>query len=265
MVETPLPSAPLKHPNGRPGVWPFHWVLPSLFKPRHTYKEIAAQNRAVWLLPMLIFSLTSIAEVLASGWLKQMAALAGQVTLPPDFEFMTPEQQAQIMQAIQASSGPVFMYVFPVLAVLIKIWLGWLLVGGVIHLVLTLLGGRGHTPATMNVVAWASLPFAVRALVRALALIATRQLIEHPGLSGFAPTDGLDMSLYLTALLGFVDIYLIWHLVLLVIGSREVSNLSGGKAWGGILGTLLLLTALQALISFGIQKASGLTIIRPFF
>lgn len=261
MAETTSPPVPLQRPNGLP----FHWVFPALFQPGQTFKKIAAQNRAVWLLPMLILSVTSIAEVLASGWLKRMAALAGQVTLPPDFEFMTPEQQAQIMQALEASSGPVFMYVFPMLAVLLKIWLGWLLVGGLIHLVLTLLGGRGHTPATMNIVAWASLPFAVRALVRAVALVTTRQLINHPGLSGFAPADGLDASLYGIALLSLVDIYLIWHIVLLAIGSREVSNLSGGKAWTGVLTTILVLTAVQALISFGIQKASGLTIIRPFF
>jgi hypothetical protein len=261
MVETTSPSVPLKRPNRLP----FHWVIPALFKPRQTFKEIAAQNRAVWLLPMLIFTVTSLAEVLASGWLRQMAALAGQITFPPDFEYFTPEQQAQFMQAVEASSGPVFMYVFPTLAVLVKIWLGWLLVGGLIHLVLTLLGGRGHTPSTMNIVAWASLPFAVRALLRAIALVSTRQLITHPGLSGFAPADGLDMSLYLIALLSLIDIFLIWNIVLLVIGSREVSNLSGGKAWSGILLAILVLTAVQALISFGIQKASGLTIIRPFF
>lgn len=261
MVETTSPSVPLKRPNGLP----FHWVLPALLKPRQTFKEIAAQSRAVWLLPMLIYSLTSVAEVLASGWLKQMAALAGQITLPADFEYMTPEQQAQIMKAIEASSGPVFMYVFPVIAVLVKIWLGWLLVGGLIHLILTLLGGRGHTPSTMNIVAWASLPFAVRALVRAIALVSTRQLISSPGLAGFAPTDGLDASLYLIAFLSLIDIYVIWNIVLLVIGGREVSNLTAGKAWGGILVTILLLISVQALISFGLQKASGLTIIRPFF
>lgn len=260
MVETTTPI-PIKQPNGMP----FHWVIPALFKPRQTFKEIAEQNRAIWFLPMLILSLTSAAEAVASGWLKRMAALAGQMPLPPDFEYMTPEQQAQILQAIEASSGPVFMYVFPVLSVLIKIWLGWLIVGGLVHLVLTLLGGRGHTPATMNVVAWASLPFAVRALVRAIALVSTRQLINNPGLSGFAPTDGLDMSLYLVALLGLVDIYLFWHIFLLVTGGRAVSNLTSGKAWTGILLTLTVITALQALLAFGLQKAGGLTIIRPFF
>lgn len=259
MVETS--SVPLK----RPTPWHFDWVLPTLFKPRQTFKEIAAQNRGVWALPMLILSLTGLAEVLASGWLNRLAALSGQINFPADFQYYTPEQQAQFMQAVEASSSTVFIYVLPALAALLKIWLGWLLVGGLIHLTLTLLGGRGHTPATMNVVAWASLPFAVRALVRAIALVATRQLINHPGLAGFAPTDVLDMSLYLTALLGLVDIYLIWHLLLLVIGSREVSNLSAGKAWGGILGIMLLLLGLQALISFGLQKASGLTIVRPFF
>jgi hypothetical protein len=261
MAETALPPAPLKRSNGLP----FQWVFPALFKPRQTFGEIASQHGAVWFLPMLILSLTSVAEVLAAGWLKRMAALSGQVTLPPDFEFFPPEQQAQILQAIEASSGPVFMYVFPTLAVLIKIWLGWLLVGGLIHLTLTLLGGRGHTRATMNVVAWASLPFAVRALVRAVALVSTRTLINNPGLSGFGPTDGLDMSLYFIALLSLVDIYLVWHWVLLAIGSRTVSNLSSGKAWGGILFIMSILTALQALIAFGLQKAGGLTIIRPFF
>jgi len=261
MVETTLPQAPLKRPNGLP----FKWIFPILFKPRQIFTEIANQSKAVWFLPMLILSLTSVAEVLASGWLKRLAALAGQVTLPPDFEFYTPEQQAQVMQAIEASSGPTFMYVFPTLVVLIKIWLGWLLVGALIHLVLTLIGGRGHTRSTMNIVAWATLPFALRALVRAIALLGTRQLITNPGLSGFAPADGLDMSLYLIALLGLVDIYLFWHWGLLALGSRAVSNLTLGKAWAGILFLMTLLTALQALITFGLQKAGGLTIIRPFF
>jgi hypothetical protein len=261
MVETALPPEPMKRSNGLP----FKWVFPTLFKPRQAFTEIANQSGAVWFLPMLIVSLTSVAEVLASGWLKRMAALAGKVTLPPDFEFLPPEQQAQIMQAIEASSGPVFMYVFPTIAVLIKIWLGWLLVGGLVHLTLTLLGGRGHTRSTMNIVAWASLPFALRAIVRTIALVTTKQLILHPGISGFAPVDVTDMSIYLVALLSLIDIYLIWHLVLLAMGSRAVSNLSSGKAWAGILLTMTILTSIQALIAFGLQKASALTIIRPFF
>jgi hypothetical protein len=65
--------------------------------------------------------------------------------------------------------------------------------------------------------------------------------------------------------LSLIDIYLIWHLALLVVGSRAVSNLTAGKAWAGILITMSILTALQALIAFGLQKAGGLTIIRPFF
>jgi hypothetical protein len=105
----------------------------------------------------------------------------------------------------------------------------------------------------------------LRAIVRAIALVSTKQLIANPGLSGFGPTDGLDMSLYLIALLSLVDIYLFWHLALLAVGSRVVSNLTPGKAWSGILLTMTILTALQALIAFGLQKAGGLTIIRPFF
>lgn len=38
--------------------------------------------------------------------------------------------------------------------------------GGLLHLVLTMLGGRDSTGGALNIVAWAALPFALRDLVR---------------------------------------------------------------------------------------------------
>jgi hypothetical protein len=213
----------------------------------------------------LLLSLTTVGRELVSGWLKQAAAASGNVTLPPGFEYYSPEQQAQFQQALQATSGPVFVYVFPVITGLLGIWVGWLLVSGLVRLALTMLGGRGDTGSTTNLVAWASLPFAVRDLVRLVSMLVTRQMLQAPGLQGFAPPEPTKWHAYLAAFLALVDIYLLWHVVLLVIGVRANSSLSGGKAWIGVFISILLVVALQALLRFLVGQLSGLTVISPFF
>ncbi|HEX9091065.1 MAG TPA: Yip1 family protein, partial [Anaerolineales bacterium] len=163
------------------------WVLPVLFRPRSAFQKIAEQTRAVWLTPMLILSLAILAQVLIAGPTKQAAAQSGAGALPQDFQYYSPEQQAQFLQAQQATSSPVFIYAFPSITGLAGVWVGWLLVSGLIHLVLTLLGGRGDMGAALNVVAWSGLPYAIRALVRGGYILAAHHLVTTPGLSGFVP------------------------------------------------------------------------------
>lgn len=243
----------------------FDWLVGVVIRPRQTFEQIAAQPRGVWLLPMLLLTLTTLGRVLVSGSIRQRILLSTGPTLPPNFEFFSPEQQAQFMQAAQSTAGPVFMYVFPAIAALLGIWIGWLLVGGLLHLVVTLLGGRGETGYSINLVAWASLPFVVRDLVRIVAMLASGQMIESTGLSGFAPPNPLGEATYLAALLSVIDIYLIWHALLLIIGVRAGNGLSLGKATGGVLFTIGLVVALQALLDFLISRLGSLTIVRPFF
>jgi hypothetical protein len=164
-----------------------------------------------------------------------------------------------------ATSGPVFLYVFPAISALLGVWVGWLLVGGLLHLVLTLLGGRSGTGSVMNIAAWASLPLAIRNLVRLVAVYSSRQLVTSPGLSGFAPVGEGSFNLYLAAFLALIDIYVVWHFLLLVAGARANNGISRLKAAGSILFTLLLILGAQALISFFMARLGGLTIIRPFF
>jgi len=248
-----------------PGRFQFNWVSEVLFHAQRAFAKITAQNRAVWLTPLLILTLTTLVRVVAAGWVRQNFAVIGEVPLPENFQYFTPEQQAQFTQAMQATQGPVFVYVFPALSGLLGIWLGWLLVGGLLHLVMTMLGGRGDTMAAMNLVAWASLPFALRDVVRVAALVVSRQLITSPGLSGFAPASPSGVMAYLVAWLPLIDLYLIWHIALLVVGVRAGSSLSRGKAIGGATLTVVVILALAALVSTLVARLGSLTIIRPFF
>ena len=243
----------------------FEWVSKIIFHPRQAFAWIAEQPRPVWLTPMLILTITTLALVLATGYLKQQAALMGEVPLPPDFEYYTPEQQAQFFQAQQATQGPVFIYVLPALGKLAGLWLGWLLAGGLLHLVTTLVGGRGDTGSSMNIVAWASLPFAIRDLVRVIAMVGERRLIENTGISGLFTASGAGWNALLISLVSLVDIYLIWHAILLGIGVQSNSGLSKPKIIGSVLLTVLIMLLLQALPGFLVSRLGDLTIVRPFF
>jgi hypothetical protein len=239
------------------------WVPAVYFSPRQIFKLIASQSRAVWLTPLLFMTLTALILALVSGPARLAAAQSG-ITLPPDFQNYSPEMQAQTLQAAQVSQGPVFIYVFPAVLALGKVWIGWMLVGGLLHLVLTLFGGRGNTGASMNLVAWSALPFALRDILRIIVVASTHSLINNPGLSGFAPTGG-RAALFLSKILASFDIYLVWHVLLLVLGVRLATGLGRGKTWMTVLITILLGVFLEASSGFLASLLSGMSVTRPFF
>ena len=221
---------------------------------------MASESRATWLTPMLILTITAILVVIVAGYLRSRAALMGEIPLPPDWEFWTPEMQNNYMQAQQATQGPTFVYIIPMVGSLTGLWLGWLLLAALLHFGSTLLGGRGSMQSALNVVAWASLPFAVRDLLRIGFMLAAGHAILSPGLSGFTSTPGL-----ISQLLSRVDIFLIWHVVLLVIGFALTDGLPRGKAVTGVLVVVLLVLLAQAGLGALASSFGGLAVQRPFF
>jgi hypothetical protein len=189
----------------------------------------------------------------------------GEVTYPPDFQYYTPEQQAQYMQATQSTQGPVFIYVLPAISSLLGVWIGWLILGGILHLITTLIGGRGSTVMSMNIVAWASLPIAVRAFIQIIYMLASKYLITSPGLSGFSPTGDSNLILYIGQFLKLIDIYIVWQIFLLILGVRISTSLSVAKSAIGVILTVLVILAMQAGLAYLGSLLGNLSITRPFF
>ena len=160
-------------------------ALAMLVRPRRAFQEMASEARSTWLTPLLLLSVTAILVVIVAGYLKSRAAMMGEIPLPPDWQFWTPEMQNNYMQAQQATQGAVFVYVIPMIGSLTALWLGWLLLSALLHFGSTLLGGRGSMQSALNVVAWASLPFALRDILRIIFMLAAGHAIVSPGLSGF--------------------------------------------------------------------------------
>lgn len=240
------------------------WLPGILFRPQRTLAAVVGQPEGVWITPMLTLTITAILLSFAIGNLRQQAVSMGEIRYPPGYEYYTPEQQAQFMQAAQATSGPVFIYLIPIVGNISGVWFGWLIISSVLHLLMTLLGGRGTTTATVNLVAWASIPYAVRDLIRLLYVVTTKKQIEMVGLSGLAPVSDAPIMTYFTALLALIDIFLIWKIILIIIGVDQATKLSRRKVIAGVTITMLALIGVQALGSFLLSMLSDLTVIRPF-
>lgn len=250
---------------GPPGRWHFGWVFPTLFQPRQTFQRIASMERGLVSTPLFLLALFAMGSALVRGTIREAALASGQMELPPGWEFYTPEMQAQFQQAMTATSGPVFVYLLPAIVALLGVIVFWVVVGWLLHLLLTLMGGRTSSQQTLNVVAWASLPFMLREGVRIAAMLATGEAIAFPGLSGFVTGDAGIAAIFSTALLSQIDLYLLWHIGLLIVGVRVGNNLSRGKVWIAVLFTVVLILLVRTAPALIAAQFGDLTIVRPFF
>jgi len=253
MIDSKLDQRPARR-------FDFSRMLATLFYPRQAFAEMASGSHAVWLTPMLVLSVTASLAVFVAGYLKSRAALLGEIALPPDWQFWTPEMQNNYMQAQQATQGPVFAYVIPLVGALAALWLGWLVLAGLLHLGSTLLGGRGSMQSALNIVAWASLPFAVRDVLRILFMLSAGQVITSPGLSGFAAGTG-----FLSQLLSRTDVFLLWSVILLAIGFGVADGLSRSKTLAGVVIVMLIVLMAQAGLGALSSGLGGAVVQRPFF
>lgn len=238
----------------------FSRLISTLTRPRTTFRDMAAESRSTWLTPMLVLTVTAILVVVVAGYLKTRAAMMGEIQYPPDWQYWSPEMQNNYMQAQQATQGVTFMYIIPLVGALSALWIGWVIVAGLLHLGSTLLGGRGSMQGALNIVAWASLPFVIRDLLRVIYMLAAGHAINSPGLSGFSASSG-----FLSQILSRLDIFVIWYIILLVIGFAIADGLTRGKAIVGVVVVMLIVISAQAGLGSLMSGFGGQAVQRPFF
>lgn len=242
----------------------FEWIPLILIKPRSTILTINKEQKPVWLTPLLILSVLALLLVLVGAPIRRNTIQMG-LTTPPDFQYYSAEQQTQFMNAQATQTSPIFLYMLPLLFGLASIWIAWFLLSSVLHLVLTLSGSHATSQKSFNLVSWTMLPLGVRTIVQVIAMLITRSTINGAGLSGLIGTDAQGILAYVGAILGLIDIYLLWQGILLIIGVRDFSNLSRGKAWGATLISLAIFLVIFALPGFLKSILSQLTLTQYYF
>lgn len=219
------------------------WVLPVLFRPQRVFRQIAAAGAENWLTPVLILMSLAGLRAAAAGPMRQAAlgalfAASGE-GLPVD------------------GGGPVAAYVIPAAIAALEVWVSWMGLTAVIHLVLTFWGGGGTVRQTMNLVAWASLPLALRDVVRLVYFLVAQQFIRAPGLAGLVPSEG---RVWMILMLSGVDIYWLWQALLLAVGVRAGHAVGWGKAGAIVALALLQLLTFQALGGWALARLGFLSL-----
>ncbi len=224
----------------------FDWLLPLFLRPRDTLKKVVEKPYAVWLVPLLVLSVLVILAALAASPARAQQAIASQ-TLPPDFQYYSPEDQQRMLDAQQNAGSFALSFVLPAAGALIGVWVSWFLLGSVLHLLLTLAGSRSSNLASLNLVAWSSLPLALRQIVHALAALLGGTVVSQTGLSALVSPGASGFGAFLAALLNLVDLYFVWQTVLILIGVVPLTGLSARKARLAALAAILILLLLQSL------------------
>jgi hypothetical protein len=220
-------------------------------KPTATFQAILSQRTwLMWAVPLLVlilaFALVTIANLPYTQELAREQAERQLASLPAEQAEMARERMETGL------SRPVLLAStlgFGVLALLI----GVLAQATFLYFSALIAGGDDmNFGSVFTVSAWTRLPMAIGFLVQAGFIVFTQGAIRYPGLAAFVSTGDLiqDAQNPLFSLLGRVDLFWLWHLLLVVMGLSVVARIGRGKS--------LILTLIYAALALGIAVLPSL-------
>ncbi len=250
------------------------WFLDIFFRPKRAFQQISEKKNGVWLLPLLIMSVLAIGYASASARANVSFAFDGMQGIDIENSEIIVSQDGEDLQydlseAEKISSMPESSVFLDSIGSIFRIWLSWGVLAIVLYLSITLFGGRTENIHLLNMVAWSGMPLALRDFIRIVTVNFMHKPIINPGLSGFVLSQNGYSSLFWNSFLGIVDIYLIWSLVLLVFGGKEISQLNFWKSIKSVLIPAFLLLIIYSLtsaelISLSLQIKEGVDFAEGF-
>lgn len=242
--------------------------------PRRAFEGVAAGSRWLWLIPFVC----AVAALLFRAYIaaplqveQQTAQMQAQVALD------TTAAQGQAFPAVEGDqtssvvvpSTPLSVALAPALiGGLAIILLGWALRALILQVGSLAMGGRQNGSAAPTgsaapsfgqvycLSAWAAFPLILRDVVQGVYMLFSQALVTGPGLSGLiAQPDGVGTNVARNGLSGFggaalslpgvvlgkIDFFTLWFLVLLVLAMQVGGGLARGKA--------ILLVAIYAILA----------------
>lgn len=229
-----------------------------LVRPRATLEYLRERGGRAWWLPALLVALLVTIPILVAAPITAQQSREAVAAVQEQFgREVSAEEQAQMEQAMSIAASPLLTVVFPAVGGVVVLAVGWLVWAGALYLAGMALGGRSTFGQMFRMVVWVWLPYALRGLLKTIYILASGQLIANPGLSGLVqetrpigeiiaapPSLG---QMVLVAFLSPIDLFLIWNLILLVVGVTVATRLPRRKAALVTLGVWLLLTTLSLL------------------
>lgn len=245
---------------------PFRALTGVLLRPRATMTALRDARKRRWTVPALLMVLA--------------LTFQGIIYANANAEYVYRQQQAWFETVPAEQRGPMtepppkaephpLTVGLPIAGRTVAEVVTWLIWAGLIALASTFLGHNGATfGGLFAMIVWARIPIALRYGVQAVAMLATGTPIYNQGLSGLAldsapqprassfqryipPTRSAQV---MAALLGKIDIYLVWALVLTGIGVWAFAHVPRRRAALVTVGIWIIATAvslLPAIIGIG--------------
>jgi hypothetical protein len=250
---TSEPYAPAP-PVETPAKNTFQRIAGVLFAPADTFRDIARKPDI--LVPLIILVITGF--------------ICTAILVPRmDFEAMMQEQMAQSGRQMSeadmeragkmgAAFGKVMAWISPLLGVAV-----WAIIAGVLLLAHRLFGGEGNFKQAFSTTIYAWIPNAISGIV--MTIVAAAKGEVNPAtmntLVKSSPAFLVDMkdNPILFTLLGSLDLFTIWTLILFIIGFSTLSRLSRGKSAAIVISlwlvTVIVKLGFAALGAAGMKKA----------
>lgn len=201
-------------------------------RPGRTLRAVAEGPGWLWVVPLALAVALTLARVFAAApALAEEQRARAQAQIEAQFQDMPQEVIDSLPEDAKVAPEPsaVLTLGLPLAGGLGGILVGWLVRAALLHVISLALGGQQGFGHVYRTAAWASFPLILREAVQALAALFTGQAVKGAGLAGLLASDGQTVTLP-AIVLGRIDLFTIWYVVLLVIAMSAAGKLTRGKA-----------------------------------
>ncbi len=224
----------------------FKVFIYSIFKPLNAFRIIEKKwgFKIYWFTALLILVVAVVSSYVIGPKMQEYLLESQIQTMRENF----PEMEISEEQLKQFSGMGAFTNIMMIVSPIVGSIIGWLFIALIYWGLILVFGGETNYNKTLTLVIISSVPVLISNLVNMFYTLYTGKLIIHQGLSGLVATGDtfVNASNLLYLILSRVDIFILWGLILLIIGIAISCKM---KAWKSIL-TVLIVLILGLIISF---------------
>jgi len=217
-------------------------LISMIDRPATTLSYVGQKPGWAWITPALLALVVLVVLNIASAPLISQLALR---RVQQQMAGLPPQQAEQMAGQIEMFTSPTVMAISASIGGLIALAVIWLVSAGILYFLGLVLGGEANFAQSFAILAWSWLPHSLRNLVLAAYVAYSGKMINQ-GLSFLVATGNQikDAANWLYVLLSQVDLFYLWHLILVIIGLIAVGRLSRAKA---IIAGVIYLAVMTAL------------------
>ena len=206
----------------------FQLLVSIIDRPAVTMSYVGKKPGWAWITPALLVLVGLIVfSVVAAPYTSELALRQAQQQMAS----LPPQQAEQAAAQMEKFISPPMIATFSIIGGLVTLAVIWLLSAGILYFLGLVAGGEASFAQSFAILAWSWLPYSLRNLVMAAYVAYSGQLINQ-GLSFLVATGDQtkDAANWLYSLLSQIDLFYLWHLILVVVGLATVGRFSKAKA-----------------------------------